>query len=117
MLQLLGTTIAAIAILVLASLAHAAPPTGADPSSPTGRWFQQLVRDDGMSCCSVSDCRPASAGDLRYDDSDGLQVKLESRWEDVPEYKIVRRSDNPLGKSIVCKARDEIYCVIPFSGL
>jgi hypothetical protein len=117
MLQLIGTTIAAIAVIVLASLAHAAPPAGADPDSPVGQWFQGLARDDGMSCCEVSDCRPIETGELRYDDSDGLQVKVEAQWQDVPEYKIVRRSDNPLGKSIVCRAKAEVFCVIPYSGL
>ncbi|HEY1719849.1 MAG TPA: hypothetical protein VGG27_01290 [Magnetospirillaceae bacterium] len=117
MMQLIATTITVLCVIVLASLAHAAPPAGADPNSPVGQWFQSLAREDGMSCCSMSDCRPAQADDLRVSDDDGLQVKLESRWETVPEYKIVRREDNPIGKSVICKAPDEVYCVIPYSGL
>ena len=42
---------------------------------------------------------------------------MESLWVEVPEYKIVRRDDNPIGKSIICRPRAEVYCVIPYSGL
>ncbi len=116
MLRLIAATVIAVSVIILSALAHAQPPAGADPDSPTGQWFKALVRDDGMSCCEISDCRPAGPGDLRAN-GDGLEVKLESKWEDVPEYKIVRREDNPIGKSIICKGPSEVYCVVPYSGL
>jgi hypothetical protein len=115
MLRLLAA--AAIPVVMAAAGAQAAPPEGADPDSPTGQWFQSLMRLDGMSCCSVSDCRPAAPDELRSSDAAGLEVRLESAWVEVPEYKIVRRDDNPLGKSIICRNRAEVYCVIPYTGL
>src|SRR5579883_2004870 len=92
-------------ILATAATAAAAPPEGADPNSPTGQWFQSLVREDGISCCAVSDCRPANPEDLRFSESgSGLEVNIESHWETVDEGKIERREDNPLGRSIICKS-------------
>jgi len=115
MLRLLAA--ATIALILGSAAACAAPPEGADPDSPTGRWFKSLVRDDGMSCCSVSDCRPAGPDELRATDSSSLEVRVESHWVEVPEYKIVRRDDNPIGKSIICRAALEVFCVIPYAGL
>src|SRR5579883_409625 len=106
---------AAIAAGFFVSAAQAAPPEGADPDSPTGQWFQNLVRDDGMSCCAVSDCRPVGPDELRSSGSTGLEMRIESVWKEVPEYMIVRRGDNPLGKSIICRSRAEVYCVIPYT--
>ena len=115
MLRLFAATF--VPAVFLAATAYGVPPEGADPDSPTGQWFQSLVRDDGMSCCSVSDCRPVAADELRTDTTAGLEVRVESVWIEIPEYKIVRRDDNPLGKSIVCRSRAEVYCVVPYSGL
>jgi len=108
---------AAIAVTALANTAVAAPPEGADPDSPTGQWFRSLVRDDGMSCCAVSDCRPAKPDELRSTGPSGLEMRVESVWKEVPEYMIVRRGDNPIGRSIICRSASEVYCVIPYTGL
>jgi hypothetical protein len=108
---------AAFLLLLAAATSQAAPPEGADPDSPTGQWFQSLARMDGMSCCAVSDCRPAAPDELRSNSESGLEVRVESAWVEVPEYKIVRRDDNPLGKTIICRAHAEVYCVVPYTGL
>ena len=105
------------ALLLATAAAHAAPPAGADPDSPTGQWFRSLVREDGMSCCAESDCRPVAPNELRASGETGLEVRVESKWVEVPEYMIVRRDDNPIGKSIICRSRAEVYCVVPYTGL
>jgi len=105
--------------LAVAGGAQAAPPEGVSADGPTADWFHGLVRDDGIECCANSDCRPAEHGEL-IDHGDELDIRINGELRSVPESAIVRRPDNPLGKSIVCRTRTEqstLYCVIPYTGL
>ena len=108
------------AMILAAGSAFAAPPDGTDPNSPTAQWFRGLVRGDGIECCAESDCRPAAAGELIEKD-DGLDILINGEEQKVPESKIVRRDENPVGRSIVCRTRSAqssiLYCVVPYSGL
>lgn len=91
--------LAASALLLLAPAApvHAAPPPDADPA--LAPWFQGLRGPDtGVSCCSVSDCRPVEA----RTNGDRYEVLIEGRWVAVPSEKVLRRTDNPTGRAVVC---------------
>jgi len=83
--------------LFCSAIVLGAPPPDADPAlSP---WFQSLKQpDNGVSCCSAADCRPA---DFRTS-GDGYEVWIDNRWQPVPPEKILQRADNPIGQAIVC---------------
>lgn len=106
----------AVAFFLLPSCqADAAAPPGVDPESPVAKWFNSLVRADGVGCCSTADCRPnpvrESAGEI--------QTMFDGRWVNVAQSKIVWREDNPLGVSIACiePVSKTIMCVVPNSGI
>lgn len=90
---------------VLLSVVHAAPPENADPSlSP---WFRSLQRPDvSGSCCDSADCRPVIA----RTGPNGWRALLKpadfpvssETWVDIPNEKILRGHDNPLGAAVVC---------------
>ena len=87
----------ATAALLSASRIEAAPPENADPA--LAPWFQSLLQPrTGVSCCSISDCRPADSRvrDGRY------EVFIDDRWMPVPPEKVLERKDNPTGRPIVC---------------
>lgn len=87
----------ALVALFAKAPAHAAPPPDADPAlSP---WFQSLHQPGtGISCCSIADCRPT---DYRMT-GDHYEAMINGRWVVVPEDKILNRTDNPLGRAVVC---------------
>lgn len=96
--RLLNLIFWAIFLLLLLAIAHAAPPEGADPESPLGRWYRSLhVPHSTALCCSISDCRPVEA----RAQNGHWQIRRGQQWIDVPEDRIVRR-DNPDGRPIAC---------------
>src|SRR5258708_29474038 len=84
-------------LLFLATGAGAAPPENADRAlSP---WFQSLaVPGTGISCCSIADCRPV---DYRTVD-DHYEALIEDKWVVIPPRKVLDRTDNPVGRAVVC---------------
>ena len=84
-------------LAMMATPAMAAPPEGADMS--LAPWFRSLRQPGtGASCCSIADCRPA---DFRIQGG-GYEVHLYGEWKPVPPEVILRRSDNPTGRAVVC---------------
>ena len=107
---------ACVFILVAAAIgsAPAAPPDGADPNSPVGKWFQSLKQPgSGASCCSIADCRPV---DYRMG-TGGYEAKLDGDWVHVPEERILRGQTNPTAHAIVCRSpvNGSILCFVPAS--
>jgi hypothetical protein len=97
--------VAAIAALFVWHSTHAQPPPNADPAlSP---WFQSLQQPGtGVSCCSISDCRPTefrTQGDL-YEVliAPGTFDVTDEKWLTVPPDKVLQRTDNPVGRAVVC---------------
>jgi hypothetical protein len=98
------------AFLILLGAARAAPPPGADPDSPVGRWFQSL-RVPGQpeaSCCSIADCRVRPVRKLA---ADLWQVLEGETWLDVPPAAIGDRTDNPLGATVSCVYEGAVRCL------
>jgi hypothetical protein len=92
----------------LATAARAAPPENADPAlSP---WFQSLaVPGTGVSCCSIADCRPT---DYRTVD-DHYEALIEGNWTYIPPRKVLQRTDNPLGRAVVCWTKERgVMCFV-----
>ncbi len=87
----------AAALLLSADGARARPPENADPSlSP---WFQSLRQPNtGYSCCSIADCRPT---DYRIT-GDRYEALIQGKWLTVPPEKVLPRTDNPVGRAVVC---------------
>jgi len=113
--------VGAITAVLLASPSFSQPPPGADPDSDIGKWFNSLVRDDGLHCCGQQvDCRVAEPGELHYD-GDRLFITLNGVSRPVEDKYLVEREDNPMGQSVICRTRFEgiestLYCVVPFNG-
>lgn len=106
----------ALAIALLPAIGSAQPPAGMQIDPAVHAWFESLVRADGFRCCSESDCAPAVRGELT-ESGGNYTVWEEGQPFAIPETKIVRRDDNPLQKTIICKVRTAVFCVIPYSGL
>jgi hypothetical protein len=85
------------AIVLLVAGARAAPPENADPAlSP---WFQSLaVPGTGISCCSIADCRPTDYRTV----GDHYEALIEDKWVAIPPRKVLQRTDNPVGRAVVC---------------
>jgi hypothetical protein len=94
---------------------HAAPPTGSDPNSEIGRWFQSLQNSKGEICCSIADCRRPYAW---RQTGRGYQVQEGNGapWLDVPPENILRR-ENPLGDAIACIVGGRVRCFVPPSDI
>lgn len=103
-----------LALLVfIATTAYAAPPPGSDPNSEMAKWYKGLTRNDGGSCCDISDCRPAKYRQT----NDGYEVLLrvlgDEKWVPIPDDKILNHIDNPTGVAVVCaSAAGYIYCFV-----
>jgi len=101
-----SASILAVTVALLAGHSiQAAPPPNADPA--LAPWFQSLQQPGtGISCCSISDCRPTefrTKGDL-YEVliAPGTFDVTDQRWLTVPPDKILQRTDNPVGRAVVC---------------
>lgn len=74
-----------------------APPEGADMR--LGPWFESLRQPGtGMSCCSISDCRPV---DSRVG-PDGYEAWIDNNWLPVPANRFLQSQPNPLGRAVAC---------------
>ncbi len=90
-------SLATVLWLLAGASAVAGPPDNADPL--LAPWFQSLQQPGtGMSCCSISDCRPA---DYRTS-GDHFEAWVDHRWIPIPPEKVLQRTDNPVGRAIVC---------------
>ena len=104
---------AAVLALVIACTPHnakAEPPDGADPALRP--WFESLKQPGtGVSCCSISDCRPVQYRLV----PEGYEALVGSIWVHVPDDKILRHQQNPLGRAVLCQspASGRIYCFVP----
>jgi hypothetical protein len=88
---------------------HAKPPANPDPTlSP---WFESLEDPETtLSCCDETDCRPV---DDRIGAA-GYEVLLRGAWVPVPDAKIIRRTDNPVGRAVLCWSPNfGIMCFVP----
>jgi len=82
--------------MVVAS-AYGRPPENADPA--LAPWFQSLaVPGTGVSCCSIADCRPTDYRTV----GDHYEALIEGKWVVIPPRKVLDRTDNPIGRGVVC---------------
>ncbi len=82
--------------MVVAS-AYGRPPENADPT--LAPWFQSLaVPGTGVSCCSIADCRPTDYRTV----GDHYEALIEDKWVVIPPRKVLDRTDNPIGRAVVC---------------
>jgi hypothetical protein len=79
-----------------AGAAHAQPPVNADPA--LAPWFQSLQAPNGVSCCSIADCRMT---DYRID-ATGYEALVDGRWMIVPPDRVLSHVENPTGRAVVC---------------
>lgn len=85
------------ALISLSGSAVARPPANTDLRYEP--WFESLRQPGtGMSCCSIADCRPT---EFRIQGSH-YQALVKGKWEDVPPSVVLRRTNNPTGRAIVC---------------
>lgn len=92
-----------LALALLSSGAGARPPENADPA--LAPWFEGLRAENGSSCCSQSDCRPVDyrIADAHYEALIGSQFEVDPpRWVAVPEARILKRAENPVGRAVAC---------------
>jgi hypothetical protein len=96
------------ATLLLIASAFGRPPENADPA--LAPWFQSLsVPGTGISCCSIADCRPTEYRTVE----DHYEALIEDKWIAIPRHKILQRTDNPLGRAVVCWTRERgIMCFV-----
>jgi len=89
--------IAVVALGSLAGMAKADPPPNSNMS--LAPWFRSLKQPGtGMSCCSIADCRQT---DFRIQGGQ-YQALIEGQWRPIPPAAILRRTDNPTGRAVVC---------------
>ena len=102
-------TRAAIAIALLAGVALAAPPPGADPD--LAPWFRSLrVPGTGASCCDVSDCRPVRS---YRQVGDGIEaIAADGTVLSITPDKILQGHSNPTGHAIACHSGATVYCFV-----
>lgn len=104
--------VATVLLVLMAFGAQAAPPTGADPNSPTGRWFKGLVQPGtGSLCCDQSDCRRTTArlvdGAWRAFTPNGIEV-------DIPPNLVLHNEAHPGGAAVLCWLPSPgVMCFVP----
>jgi hypothetical protein len=101
------------AVLFATASGFAKPPPNPDPSlSP---WFEGLIDPEtALSCCAETDCRAVDARIAR----DHHEVLIDGAWVAIPEGKIVRRTDNPTGRAVLCwSPAMGIMCFVPGPGV
>jgi hypothetical protein len=109
---LLPTGVAVIALVMafFPRIGEAEPPADADPALRP--WFESLKQPGtGASCCSISDCRP-----VQYRLApDGYEALVGSMWLHVPDDRVLRHQQNPLGRAVLCRspASGTIFCFVP----
>jgi hypothetical protein len=92
----LAVWLGTIAFLIVVAV-RAAPPENADPA--LAPWYQSLsVPGSGVSCCSISDCRPTDFRTV----GDHYEALAAGNWVAIPQRKILDRNDNPTGRAVLC---------------
>src|SRR4051812_12258342 len=85
-----------VALCLTAGPLSAKPPGGAATDS---LWFESLEDPETtLSCCDEADCRPVDDRIAR----DHYEVLIRGAWIVVPVGKILRRTDNPTGRAVLC---------------
>jgi hypothetical protein len=85
------------ATLLLSAAADAQPPPDADPA--LAPWFRSLLQPGtSVSCCSVTDCRATESRVA----GDHYEALIGDKWFAIPADKVLQRTDNPIGRAIVC---------------
>jgi len=97
--------IACLLLLAMGS-AYGQPPAGVDPDSPTAKWFRGLTDNNGNGCCGEGDCRTVEFR-IRGNNYEALIADpwpdgQDKSWQVVPEDKIVKKTDNPMGRAVAC---------------
>jgi len=95
-----GKTFGVVILLALTAPAFAAPPPNADQS--LAPWFNSLKSANGISCCSIADCRNYPV----FPSENGYQVLYEGKLLPVPPETISERVDNPTGSYVICIQKD-----------
>ena len=95
-------------------MARAAPPPGVSSDPATHEWFQSLQRPDmppGYPCCGEErDCRMVEyriARDhyeayVKRGDGPEAFPNGTNQWLAIPPEKVLKRTDNPTGKAVLC---------------
>lgn len=102
---------------LLISAAQARPPAGADPNSPLGQWYNSLRQpQDGISCCSLADCRPVEMqlGKDHYWIFVGRQFTAgPNKWMQVPD-NVILHVPNNAGQPVACWSPESgLLCFVP----
>ncbi len=78
-------------------------------------WFRGLKNDQGVPCCSEADGHQLGDDDWKIDDSGRFLVRLDGRWFQVPQDKVLN-IPNRIGVAILWISTDgHIYCFLPAS--
>jgi hypothetical protein len=106
--------VAAALLLAMAIGAIAAPPPGADLTSPRHAWFERQHSVGGMWCCKISDGYLLSDSEWRWGAA-GYDVRIEGAWMPVPEDAIRDPAGGPndTGHAIVWRTGQQIICFAP----
>ena len=87
MTSLRCTLFAAVMIAAVGS-AHAKPPPGTDPTTPTAQWFKAQHSMDGSWCCDIADGHLLDDEDWRMKNST-YEVRINGEWVAIPERQSV----------------------------
>ncbi len=94
-----GAAAAAFFIAALTTGARARMQPGQVSDPVLGPWFRSLMQPGtGASCCAEADCRQT---DFRIN-GDHYEAWIDGRWEPVPPQAVLKRTDNPTGRAVVC---------------
>lgn len=108
-----GEIVVLAVMAVLAMPALSAPPPGADPDSPMGRWFRglRIPTPQGGSCCDESDCVRTTA---RHDGQQWLAITPDGDEVPVPAGRILADKAHPAGAAVLCWRRAiGVICFVP----
>ncbi len=116
---------AALLSVVITYVASAAPPPGADPKSPLGRWvlsMRNTIRGAAnnaiQGCCSFSDCRPtavettADGRIMVWIGKSEFGPDAPDAWLEADEHaqKAISDGDPPDGRSWACFYGGMVQC-------
>lgn len=79
---------------------------------PHADWYRGLkVPGTGASCCNEKDCMPTD-----YRVRDGLyEVPVGFMWVAVPKARVIMDAGNPVGRAVVCRHGETIFCFVPIA--
>jgi hypothetical protein len=103
----------------------AGPVNAAPPENSTGQysdWFRSLKQPGtGTSCCDLSDCRTVRvrSGAQGYEalvSKPDFPIEF-PLWVAIPDDKIIRGKDNPLGAAVLCWTPSRgVLCFVQGAG-